>query len=70
LGEGPALEPLGPSASTERLLQRRATDLLPRDPQVLMDLAGLPAHLLRRPREWKALDPTVELLRGLLHSVA
>jgi hypothetical protein len=35
-----------------------------------MDLAGLPAHLLRRPREWKALDPTVELLRGLLHSVA
>ena len=65
-GEGPALEPLGPSASTDRLLQRRATDLLPRDPHVLMDLAGLPAHLLRRPREWEALDPTVELVRGLL----
>ena len=66
-GEGPTLEPVGPSASTERLLQRRATDYLPYDPQVLMDLAGLPAHLLRRPREWEALDPTVELLRGLLH---
>ncbi len=65
-GEGPALEPLGPSASTDRLLQRRATDRLPRDPQVLMDLAGLPAYLLRRPRDWQALDPTVELVRGLL----
>jgi hypothetical protein len=65
-GQGPALERLAPGSTTERLLARRSTDTLPRDPQRLMDLAGLPAHVLTRPRTWEALEPTVELLRGLL----
>jgi hypothetical protein len=65
-GEGPAVEPLSPSGATDRLLRRRATDTLPRDPEVLMDLAGLPAYLLHRPRSWDQLQPTVELVRELL----
>jgi hypothetical protein len=69
-GEAPELERLGPSAATERLLQRRASDRLPRDPEVLMGLAGLPAYLLRRSRSWDELDATVELVRRLLERPA
>jgi hypothetical protein len=45
-----------------RLAENRSMFVVPRDPEVLLDLATLPAWVLRRPREWAALAPTADHL--------
>jgi hypothetical protein len=65
-GDGPALDPIAPSETLRRLLERHAVDRFPRVPVGLLDLAAGSAFVLRRPRDWSALDPTVELLRSEL----
>jgi hypothetical protein len=64
-GHGPALEPIGASETLRRLLERNAIDRFPRVPTGLLDLAAGPSFVLRRPRDWSALDETVELLRNV-----
>jgi hypothetical protein len=61
-GDGPALNRIPPADTLRRLLERHAADRFPRVPAGLLDLAAGSAFVLRRPREWPALDPTVQLL--------
>jgi hypothetical protein len=65
-GAGPTMWPLAPTESLERLLALRAVDGFPRDPVGLLDLSGLPAYELRRPRSWDALTGAVRAVRDLL----
>jgi hypothetical protein len=65
-GEEPALRPLSPGDSLARLLELRAVDGFPRDRVGLLDLSGLPAYELRRPRDWDALPRAVAALRELV----
>ena len=67
-GDGPALEKLSPGDAVRRLLRGREATGAPRDPVRLVDLAGLPTYELRRPRDWRALAATADLLRSELGS--
>ena len=64
-GDGPALESMPASQTLRRLLERNAIDRFPRMPAGLLDRAARPAYVLRRPRDWEQLEPTVELLREM-----
>ncbi len=61
-GEGPTLEPVPASELLALLARWRAWNALPSDPAQLLELAALPAWELRRPRTFRALGATVELL--------
>jgi hypothetical protein len=64
-GDGPAVEPMSAPETLRRLLERHAVDRFPRVPTGLLDLASGSAFVLRRPRDWSQLEPTVELLREM-----
>jgi hypothetical protein len=63
-GDGPALESLGARERLERVAAARALRVAA-DPKWLLRLAGRPARVLRRPRGWASLDPSLALLREL-----
>jgi hypothetical protein len=65
-GAQASLRPLSPTESLERLLELRAVDGFPRDPVGLLELSGLPAYELSRPREWATLRRAVRAVRSLL----
>jgi hypothetical protein len=64
LGEGATLtaSPLDARSLLLHLAAHRSMFVVPRDPEVLLDLAALPAWVLRRPREWAALEDTADRL--------
>jgi hypothetical protein len=65
-----AFEPLDPGETIKRLLVLRSEKGYPRDPRMLLDLAGLPSLLLKRPRSRSGFDASVELMRVLLKDSA
>jgi hypothetical protein len=65
-GDGVALDPLPAAERLRRLAARRAEDRWPADPSLLLDLAGLPAFELRRPKRWVELDASAEALANLV----
>jgi hypothetical protein len=65
-GTKPALRPLSPTESLERLLALRAVDGFPRDPIGLLELSGRPAYELKRSHDWDTLPGAVRAVRGLL----
>jgi hypothetical protein len=53
---------LAGSECLARLIGHRTLRIAPLDPASLLELASLPAWELRRPREWRSLNETVERL--------
>ena len=72
LAWGPDVElvPLRPSESLARLAAQRAEEGWPRSASLVLDLAALPAHELRRPRELDSLAPSAALLIERLGAAA
>jgi hypothetical protein len=56
---------LGGSECLRRLMAQLALRIPAADPAYLLDLATLPAWELRRPRDWRLLDQSGELLREI-----
>lgn len=65
-GERLEAVPLAASRCLAGLLHYRGVRLSSPNPPLLLELASLPAWELRRPRGWDSLDPSLELLLGLL----
>ena len=65
-GDEVALDPLPAPERLRRLAARRAEDRWPADPSLLLDLAGLPAFELRRPKRWDELEASAEALADLV----
>lgn len=57
-----SVEPLSPAERPLRLAEQRRVSNLGVDPVGLLDLVGLPALVLRRPRGWESIAPARELL--------
>ena len=64
-GASVELHPVPPPERLGRLSQLRAVLLPPRDPSVLLELAGLPTWELSRPRDLEALPRVVDRLADL-----
>jgi hypothetical protein len=64
LGWGAELErtQLGGADVLALLFEQHAARIAPRSPASLLDLAGLPAWLIQRPRDHRTLEQTVEML--------
>jgi hypothetical protein len=65
-GGAVATERMTPAASFRALVDHRRLATLGADFDHLLELAGLPALRLTRPRAWTAMDPAVNVLRRLL----
>jgi hypothetical protein len=61
-GDRVQVEAVRPSRLFKRLSAQRSLPLPPPDPALLLDLAGLPAFELTRPKRIDAVDATIELL--------
>ncbi len=66
-GETSELVPLAAADRLQRVAASRALRIPP-DPQRLLQLAGVPSWLLRRPRVWESLPQAVESLERLVSS--
>jgi hypothetical protein len=65
-GGAPTVTPVPPAWRPAGLAAQRAVRLVPRDPQLLVQLSALPMVELRRPREWgHAADAADQLLCAL-----
>jgi hypothetical protein len=65
-GGAPTVTPVPPAWRPAGLAAQRAVRLVPRDPQLLVQLSALPMVELRRPREWgHAVDAADQLLCAL-----
>jgi hypothetical protein len=64
-GEDVSVRRLGAAERLARLLDERGVRLPPARPEVLVDLAALPAWELRRTHGWDSLDAAVDRLLGL-----
>jgi hypothetical protein len=66
-GEQLSLEPLTGAEKLRRLTRERGLRVPIRDPDALLELAGLPAWTFRRPRSWESFPGAVE---NLLDAIA
>jgi hypothetical protein len=67
-GDGVEISEVKPHERIARLGAQRGVRLPPRDPARLIDLAGLPAWELRRPRAWDSLDRAADVLLDVVGS--
>jgi hypothetical protein len=65
-GDGLMLTPVGAPELLARLAARRSWPQLPSDPATMLAIAAVPAWDLTRPRDWRALDDTCQLLDRVL----
>jgi hypothetical protein len=67
-GQRLQLREVGPRARIERLSAQRGLPVPARNPAALLDLAALPSWELTRPRSWRALARSVDILLERLGS--
>ncbi|HXZ57744.1 MAG TPA: hypothetical protein VEG40_09195 [Gaiellaceae bacterium] len=59
------LRELRPTETVGRLSSARVLRIPPATPELLLELAAVPAWVVRRPRSWFSLDRTVELIERI-----